>query len=107
MAIRKATARVPATKARASKTATKSTKAKKTASLIAGIPITRAELEPLLGRDKPQFAYIYSSTFTTKLEPEAMKAAIAAHASELRAVKAVTVHDYPPPAGTPRDPVSS
>ncbi len=83
------------------KSTTKKSRASRTApAAIAGIPITRAELEPLFGKDEPRFAYIYSSTFTTALDPDAMRDAIAAHAAELRVMKQVTVHDYPPPDGT-------
>ena len=95
-----------AKKTAAKKTAAKKTAAKKTAATkvkpetIAGIPITRDEIEPLLGEEMPLFAYGYWTTFTTEQVPEEMRAAIASHGAELRALKKVAVHEYPSPTGT-------
>lgn len=84
----------PKREAKSSSAATKAKPAK-----IAGIPITREELEPLFGGDEPLFAYSYACTFRSALDLPQMKDAITPQLSQLRAAKEVTLGELPAPDG--------
>lgn len=92
-----------ATKGAATKdAATKRAPAKsaaKPAKPLAGIPITREEIEPLFGDRMPRRGYGFSCTFRSALDLAAMRDAIAPRLGELRAARKVTLHEYPPPDG--------
>jgi len=82
----------------AAKTAA-SSKATAKPATIAGIPITREEIEPLLGDEMPLFAYVYWNSFDSELTLAQMRDAIVPHMAELRAARKITLGDLPPPDG--------
>lgn len=66
---------------------------------IAGLPLTREEIEPLLGEEMPLFAYIYWNSFQSDLDLPAMKKVLEAHLDELPGARGVILQDLPPPDG--------